>query len=200
MHIVGKGGKERLVPALAIVSDAIANYMRLCPYALEAGEPLFRGARGGPLSPRLIQLAMEKMRGELGLPETATPHALRHSLPRIYFRPGPIYAKFRAFRSRLALDNASLYGGEPRPVAGGVRSSSSKSRAPLIPVSPFVQEYPMTSICMPRFVRRIVPLLALFLALVPENASAAEDASDPTARARTCWRKCRANLRMPTKR
>jgi integrase/recombinase XerC len=79
MHITGKGGKERLVPALAIVSAAIETYMALCPYPLEPDAPLFRGARGGPLSPRLIQLAMEKLRLELDLPETATPHALRHS-------------------------------------------------------------------------------------------------------------------------
>jgi integrase/recombinase XerC len=53
--------------------------VRMCPYALAPDEPLFRGAKGGPLSPRIIQLAMERLRGALGLPETATPHALRHS-------------------------------------------------------------------------------------------------------------------------
>ena len=59
--------------------DAVARYARLCPYDLSRDEPLFRGARGGPLNPRLIALVMEKARMQLGLPATATPHALRHS-------------------------------------------------------------------------------------------------------------------------
>ncbi|PPC86974.1 MAG: recombinase XerC [Hyphomicrobium sp.] len=79
MQITGKGGRERMVPALAIVSQAIAKYVELCPFPLAPDGPLFLGARGGPLSPRLIQLAMEKLRHDLGLPDTATPHALRHS-------------------------------------------------------------------------------------------------------------------------
>lgn len=79
LRITGKGGKTRLVPTLPAAAEAVVDYARLCPYPLEADEPLFRGARGGPLSPRLIQLAMEKSRLQLGLPATATPHALRHS-------------------------------------------------------------------------------------------------------------------------
>jgi len=79
LRIVGKGNKERLVPVLPIVRDAVARYLALCPYALEPEDALFRGAKGGPLSPRLIQLAMEQLRAGLGLPATATPHALRHS-------------------------------------------------------------------------------------------------------------------------
>ncbi len=79
LRITGKGGKTRLVPVLPAAREAVATYVRLCPWDLPAGEPLFRGARGGPLNPRLIQLAMEKARLQLGLPATATPHALRHS-------------------------------------------------------------------------------------------------------------------------
>ncbi|TYC49459.1 tyrosine recombinase XerC [Rhodobacterales bacterium] len=79
MRIIGKGRKERIVPILPAVCDAVALYMKLCPYPVTADGPLFMGARGGPLNPRLIQLAMEKLRGALGLPDTATPHALRHS-------------------------------------------------------------------------------------------------------------------------
>jgi len=67
------------VPTLPAAAQAVADYVRLCPYDLAEDQPLFRGARGGPLSPRLIQLAMEKARAQLGLPATATPHALRHS-------------------------------------------------------------------------------------------------------------------------
>jgi integrase/recombinase XerC len=79
LRITGKGGKTRLVPTLPAAAAAVAAYVRACPYDLPADQPLFRGARGGPLSPRLIQLAMEKSRLQLGLPATATPHAMRHS-------------------------------------------------------------------------------------------------------------------------
>jgi integrase/recombinase XerC len=77
--ITGKGNKQRMVPVLRPVAQAIADYIGLCPYDLPADGPLFVGARGGPLSPRIVQLAMERLRGALGLPDTATPHALRHS-------------------------------------------------------------------------------------------------------------------------
>ncbi len=75
----GKGAKDRTVPVIPVVRDAIATYMALCPFPLLGDEPLFVGVRGGPLSPRIVQLAMEEMRGALGLPASATPHALRHS-------------------------------------------------------------------------------------------------------------------------
>jgi integrase/recombinase XerC len=80
LRIVGKGGKARMVPTLPITAAAVAEYVRLCPYDLSGDDaPLFRGARGGPLNPRLIALAMQRVRGALGLPASATPHALRHS-------------------------------------------------------------------------------------------------------------------------
>jgi integrase/recombinase XerC len=79
LRIRGKGGKERMVPTLPVTRDAIAEYARLCPFDLTPKDPLFRGARGGPLNPRLIALVMEKSRLQLGLPATATPHAMRHS-------------------------------------------------------------------------------------------------------------------------
>ena len=77
--VTGKGRKRRMVPVLASVLGLIADYAALCPYGLAPDAPLFVGARGGPLSPRLIQLAMARLRGALGLPDSATPHALRHS-------------------------------------------------------------------------------------------------------------------------
>ena len=77
--VIGKGAKPRMAPLLAQVTQLVADYAALCPHHLGDGEPLFRGQRGGPLSPRIIQLAMERMRGALGLPDSATPHALRHS-------------------------------------------------------------------------------------------------------------------------
>lgn len=79
LRIRGKGGKERLVPVLPAARAAVAAYVAACPHDLVAGAPLFRGVRGGPLNPRLIALAMEKARARLGLPASATPHALRHS-------------------------------------------------------------------------------------------------------------------------
>jgi integrase/recombinase XerC len=79
LRIMGKGGKERLVPVLPAARAAVARYVALCPFDLDRSAPLFRGARGGPLNPRLIALVMEKARLQLGLPATATPHAMRHS-------------------------------------------------------------------------------------------------------------------------
>ncbi len=79
LRIRGKGGKERLVPALPVAREAVAHYVALCPFDLAPDGALFRGARGGALNPRIIAAAMERTRNRLGLPATATPHALRHS-------------------------------------------------------------------------------------------------------------------------
>jgi integrase/recombinase XerC len=68
-----------MVPVLPQVVQAVADYVALCPYRLPPEGPLFVGAKGGPLSPRIVQLAMAELRGALGLPDSATPHALRHS-------------------------------------------------------------------------------------------------------------------------
>lgn len=79
LRIRGKGGKERIVPVLPAAQHAVEAYVRLCPHDLGHTAPLFRGVRGGALSPRLVQKVMEAVRLQLGLPATATPHALRHS-------------------------------------------------------------------------------------------------------------------------
>ncbi len=79
LRIRGKGGKERLVPMLPAAREAIARYAALAPFALSADAPLFRAVRGGALSPRTVQLLMSDLRARLGLPPSATPHALRHS-------------------------------------------------------------------------------------------------------------------------
>jgi integrase/recombinase XerC len=76
--ITGKGGKTRTLPVIEPVRQAVDAYLALCPYDLTGG-PLFVGAKGGPLSPRIVQLAVQRLRGALGLPDSATPHALRHS-------------------------------------------------------------------------------------------------------------------------
>lgn len=79
VRVRGKGGRERLAHVLPIAQRAVARYLDLCPWPLAAGDPLFVGAKGGRLSPRIIQLLMERLRTDLGLPASATPHALRHS-------------------------------------------------------------------------------------------------------------------------
>ena len=79
MTVLGKGGKQRMVPVLPVVREAIDAYLAQCPHHLEPDDPLFVGVRGGQLSPRVIQRQMQKLRGWLGLPDSATPHAMRHS-------------------------------------------------------------------------------------------------------------------------
>ena len=79
LMIAGKGNKQRLVPVLPVVAEAIADYLAACPHPLEPGDPLFVGVRGRRLQPRLVQHTMARLRGALGLPASATPHALRHS-------------------------------------------------------------------------------------------------------------------------
>ena len=79
LRIQGKGGKERIVPVIAPARDAVAAYVRLVPHDLGAEAPLFRGVRGGALGARTVQKVMEAARLQMGLPATATPHALRHS-------------------------------------------------------------------------------------------------------------------------
>ncbi|UWR53548.1 tyrosine recombinase XerC [Phaeobacter inhibens] len=79
LRITGKGGKERIVPVLPVARDAVDRYLRLCPHPQERAAPLFRGVRGGALNARIIRSAMAQARAQLGLPASATPHALRHS-------------------------------------------------------------------------------------------------------------------------
>jgi integrase/recombinase XerC len=79
LRIVGKGSKTRIVPVLPAVRSAVDAYVAELPFALAPDEPLFRAARGGPLSPRHVQATVQRLRGRLGLPKSATPHALRHS-------------------------------------------------------------------------------------------------------------------------
>jgi len=79
LTVTGKGNKTRMVPLLPQVSKLIDEYLALCPFKAVADAPLFAGTRGGPLSPRIVQLTVAQLRGALGLPDSATPHALRHS-------------------------------------------------------------------------------------------------------------------------
>jgi integrase/recombinase XerC len=109
LHITGKGGKQRLVPILPAIQHAVARYIELCPFPLEKDEPMFRGAKGGPLSPRIIQLLMERLRGALGLPETATPHALRHSFATHLLSAGADLRQIQELLGHASLSTTQVY-------------------------------------------------------------------------------------------
>lgn len=109
--VTGKGGKTRLVPLLPVVHRALAEYRTLCPYDLAAGTPLFRGARGGPLTPAIIQREMQKLRGALGLPDTATPHALRHSFATHLLARGGDLRTIQELLGHASLSTTQVYTG-----------------------------------------------------------------------------------------
>lgn len=109
LKIRGKGGKERIVPILPVVCEAVEAYLRLCPYAISKDGSLFLGARGGPLNPRLIQLAMQKLRSALGLPETATPHALRHSFATHLLAGGGDLRTIQELLGHASLSSTQIY-------------------------------------------------------------------------------------------
>jgi integrase/recombinase XerC len=109
LTVTGKGGRERMVPVLPQVSRLVADYIALCPYKLAAAGPLFVGAKGGPLSPRVVQLAMAHLRGALGLPETATPHALRHSFATHLLARGGDLRAIQELLGHASLSTTQIY-------------------------------------------------------------------------------------------
>jgi integrase/recombinase XerC len=109
--VTGKGNKTRMVPVLQNVLQLIADYVAICPYALAADQPIFVGARGGPLSPRIIQLAMASLRGVLGLPDSATPHALRHSFATHLLTRGGDLRAIQELLGHASLSTTQIYTG-----------------------------------------------------------------------------------------
>jgi integrase/recombinase XerC len=109
VRIIGKGGRERVVPVLPIIVTALDRYRAMLPYPLEPDEPLFRGAKGGPLSPRIIQLLMERLRDRLGLPDTATPHALRHSFATHLLSAGGDLRQIQELLGHASLSTTQVY-------------------------------------------------------------------------------------------
>jgi integrase/recombinase XerC len=105
----GKGNKERMVPVLPQVLKLIADYDALCPYDPGREGPMFIGARGGPLSPRIVQLAMARLRGALGLPATATPHALRHSFATHLLARGGDLRAIQELLGHASLSTTQIY-------------------------------------------------------------------------------------------
>jgi integrase/recombinase XerC len=98
-----------MVPVLPQVASLVADYVRLCPYELPEDGPLFVGQKGGPLSPRIIQLAMARLRGALGLPETATPHALRHSFATHLLARGGDLHSIQELLGHASLSTTQIY-------------------------------------------------------------------------------------------
>jgi integrase/recombinase XerC len=111
LRITGKGQKIRMVPLIRVVREAVDVYADLCPYPKLPSEPLFRGLRGGPLNPRLVQRLMERVRMELGLPETATPHALRHSFATHLLAHGGDLRSIQALLGHASLSTTQIYTG-----------------------------------------------------------------------------------------
>jgi integrase/recombinase XerC len=109
IRVTGKGNKQRMVPLLPQVAQLIADYVALCPYSLPGEGPLFVGAKGGPLSPRVIQLVMERLRGALSLPDTATPHALRHSFATHLLARGGDLRAIQELLGHASLSTTQIY-------------------------------------------------------------------------------------------
>ena len=109
LTVVGKGGKSRMVPVLPQVATAITDYIALCPFRLGPDGPLFVGAKGGPLAARIIQLAMARLRGALGLPDTATPHALRHSFATHLLARGGDLRAIQELLGHASLSTTQIY-------------------------------------------------------------------------------------------
>ena len=111
LSVTGKGGKTRLVPLLPVVFEAVESYRDLCPYDLAPGTALFRGARGGPLQPAVLQRDMRRLRSALGLPETATPHALRHSFATHLLGSGGDLRTIQELLGHASLSTTQVYTG-----------------------------------------------------------------------------------------
>ena len=109
LRITGKGGKERVVPVLPVAQESIARYLKLCPFALSPNGPLFVGVKGKRLSPRIIQLVMERLRGAFGLPDTATPHALRHSFATHLLGNGADLREIQELLGHASLTSTQIY-------------------------------------------------------------------------------------------
>jgi integrase/recombinase XerC len=111
LRVIGKGSKERVVPVLPAVGRGIEDYLKLCPYNPGPDGALFLGTRGERLNPRIVQRAMAKLRGALGLPESATPHALRHSFATHLLSSGGDLRTIQELLGHASLSTTQIYTG-----------------------------------------------------------------------------------------
>jgi integrase/recombinase XerC len=109
LTVTGKGNKTRMVPLLPQVAALIESYVALCPFELPPDSPLFVGARGGSLSPRIVQFTMARLRGALGLPDSATPHALRHSFATHLLARGGDLRAIQELLGHASLSTTQIY-------------------------------------------------------------------------------------------
>jgi integrase/recombinase XerC len=109
LTVTGKGAKQRVVPLLPIVREAVADYLAKCPWPVSRDAPLFRGAKGGALSQGMIQKAMARARTALGLPATATPHALRHSFATHLLGAGADLRSLQELLGHASLGSTQIY-------------------------------------------------------------------------------------------
>lgn len=109
--VLGKGGKQRMVPIMPEIARAVDDYLQICPFATTLDGPLFYGARGKKLNPRIVQGLMQKMRGYLGLPQSATPHALRHSFATHLLKGGGDLRMIQELLGHASLSTTQKYTG-----------------------------------------------------------------------------------------
>ncbi|MFM5917288.1 MAG: tyrosine recombinase XerC [Novosphingobium sp.] len=107
--VTGKGNKQRVVPLLPLVRDAVTDYLSKCPWPVGKSDPLFRGAKGGPLSQGMVQKAMARARVTLGLPPSATPHALRHSFATHLLGAGADLRSLQELLGHASLGSTQIY-------------------------------------------------------------------------------------------
>lgn len=109
LRVTGKRGKTRIVPLVPAVREAVSDYARQSPYALTAGQPLFRGARGGPLNPDIVRRVVAAARRRLGLPDSLTPHALRHSFATHLLARGADLRSLQELLGHSSLSSTQIY-------------------------------------------------------------------------------------------
>ncbi len=109
VRVMGKGGKERIVPVLPVAQEQIENYLAKCPYEIRPDSPLFLGVKGGPLRARILQLLVARLRTHLDLPAAATPHALRHSFATHLLGRGADLRSIQELLGHASLSTTQIY-------------------------------------------------------------------------------------------
>ncbi len=109
LRVTGKRSKTRIVPIVPAVAEAVGDYVRQCPYPIAGDSPLFVGARGGPLNPDLVRRSVAAARRRLGLPDSLTPHALRHSFATHLLARGADLRALQELLGHASLSSTQIY-------------------------------------------------------------------------------------------